>query len=122
MSARQFSGWWSVIRGFLSFEAVLSFAILILVLLSFPVQYADSNRVIFAHQKIGDFLIVSAYSSSAPRELLSDAELFFGTGNYEIIFGGAALKEESGKNFVREKISYLHHGLLVDATAGISLP
>lgn len=108
-------------RGFLSFEAALSLAILILVMLSFPVQHIATADIIFAHQKLGDFLIVSAYSSSAPRELLFDAEFFFGAGNYEIIFGSVAVKEESGKNFVRKNISYLYNGLPVDLEAGISL-
>lgn len=66
----------------LSLEALASMAILIALLLSMQTEHNSGSDILAGEQKIHDLLIVWARTGTGEEEMLSDAQLFFGKGNF----------------------------------------
>lgn len=79
-------------KGLFSIEALAAFTVLLLILISIPINEKPSYETIIAKHKLSDFLIVSAITNSGMEELIRDAELFFGKEKFGIEFN----KEKTG--------------------------
>ncbi|HLC92174.1 MAG TPA: hypothetical protein VJH23_00540 [archaeon] len=93
--------------GLLSIEAAASLAVLIVIALSLPSPQPSGAENLFTMQKMDDMLIVWARNGTGMNEMVQDAELALGKGNFEIeIYGEdhlpAEQKMQNGKLTVRE--------------------
>ena len=89
-------------KGLFSIEALAAFMVLLLILISVPINEKPSHEIIIAKHKLSDFLIVSAINDSGMEELSRDAELFFGKGKFGIGFKGEKTGVFEGKIVVSE--------------------
>lgn len=87
-------------KGLFSIEALAAFMVLLLILISIPINEKPSYERIIAKHKLSDFLIVSSITESNKEELEKDALLFFGKNNFLI-------KERfSGKEHISKSIKF----------------
>lgn len=75
-------------KGIFSIEALMSFALLLIIITAIPLNEKPSTKNIIAKHKLSDLLIVSAYTNANEEEMRKDAELFFGKENFNETISG----------------------------------
>lgn len=100
-------------RGLFSIEALSAFLILLIILISIPINEKPSYERIIAKHKLSDFLIVSSITESNQEELEKDALMFFGKNNFLI------QESFSGKENISKSIKFDLKGQ--DLTVTVSL-